>query len=545
LNHLWQSTLFALPIGFLTLAFRRKVARIRYGLWLAASLKFLLPFSLLVTAGASLNWTTFSAAPSPPFAVAIEQVSRPFAVSAPAVSIRSTRTTSAADIVFVLWACGFVAIAVLWCIRWSLLRAEVRAAEPLHLDAHVTARSSHTMREPGVFGIFRPIIILPQGITQRLTPPELKAILAHELSHIQNHDNLTAAAHMLVEALFWFHPLVWWIGARLVDERERACDEEVIRLGNPPQTYAQGILKTCEFYLASPLACMAGVSGSDLTQRVSRIMTTHSTYRLGAIGKLLLTSVAVSSLAVPFALGLLSAQPGRAQTAVAPSEPAFAAVSIKPHDSARTTDFENLKVNGNQWTATNFSLKKLVALAYGVQESEIAEGAAWIGSEKYDIEAQAPPARESAKSAEDRLQIMLRTFLAERFKLTVHRQSTEAQVYALLVSKGGPKLHKSGTGPLPKVELKDLNIGPNDLVSEMRGVGAQMSFLAASLSHDLNRPVIDKTGLQGFYDYALSFTPNNDKGLSIFVALESQLGLRLELQESKVDFLIIDHAEKP
>ncbi len=139
---------------------------------------------------------------------------------------------------------------------------------------------------------------------------------------------------------------------------------------------------------------------------------------------------------------------------------------------------------------------------------------------------------------------MLRTFLAERFKLTVHRQSTEAQVYALLVSKGGPKLHKSGTGPLPKVELKDLNIGPNDLVSEMRGVGAQMSFLAASLSHDLNRPVIDKTGLQGFYDYALSFTPNNDKGLSIFVALESQLGLRLELQESKVDFLIIDHTEK-
>jgi len=64
--------------------------------------------------------------------------------------------------------------------------------------------------------------------------------------------------------LFWFHPLVWWIGAQMVEERELACDEDVLRLGNQPSVYAESILKVCQFYLESPLVCMAGVTGADL-----------------------------------------------------------------------------------------------------------------------------------------------------------------------------------------------------------------------------------------------------------------------------------------
>jgi beta-lactamase regulating signal transducer with metallopeptidase domain len=77
---------------------------------------------------------------------------------------------------------------------------------------------------------------------------------------------------MLVEAIFWFHPLVWWIGSRLVEERERACDEEVIRLGNQPHVYAESILKTCQFFVESPLTCMSGVTGADLKKRIVHIM---------------------------------------------------------------------------------------------------------------------------------------------------------------------------------------------------------------------------------------------------------------------------------
>jgi bla regulator protein BlaR1 len=75
-------------------------------------------------------------------------------------------------------------------------------------------------------------LLLPAGITDRLTPPQLKAIVAHELCHVRRRDNLATALHMGVEALFWFHPLVWWLGARLMEERERACDEEVLLMGS-------------------------------------------------------------------------------------------------------------------------------------------------------------------------------------------------------------------------------------------------------------------------------------------------------------------------
>ena len=119
-----------------------------------------------------------------------------------------------------------------------------------------------------MFGIFRPVLLLPEGITDRLSPAQLQAVLAHELCHVRRRDNLAAAIHMFVEALFWFHPLVWWIKARLIEEQERACDEEVLRLGGDPQVYAESILKICEFYLTSPLICVSGITGSNLKKRI-------------------------------------------------------------------------------------------------------------------------------------------------------------------------------------------------------------------------------------------------------------------------------------
>ena len=84
----------------------------------------------------------------------------------------------------------------------------------------------------------------------------------NEVTIIRRND--IPAIHMVVEAVFWFHPLVWWIGARLVEERERACDEEVLRLGSEPEVYAAGILNVCKFYLRSPLPCVSGVSPLSL-----------------------------------------------------------------------------------------------------------------------------------------------------------------------------------------------------------------------------------------------------------------------------------------
>ena len=94
------------------------------------------------------------------------------------------------------------------------------------------------------------------------------SVTEHELCHARRRDNLTSAVHMIVETVFWFHPLVWWIGARLVEERERACDEAVLSLGSEPLDYAEGILTVCMSYVESPLSLVSGVTGANLKKRI-------------------------------------------------------------------------------------------------------------------------------------------------------------------------------------------------------------------------------------------------------------------------------------
>jgi len=184
------------------------------------------------------------------------------------------------SILFGLWAIGFSIVVTSWWRRWRDLRAVLRHATPLRLPNCIQALTSPGFGEPGVYGISRPVLLLPAGIADELTPLQLDAILAHELCHVRRRDNLATVIHMAVEAIFWFHPLVWWVGARLMDERERACDEEVLRGGSSPQVYAEGILKICELYMESPLQCVAGVTGANLRGRIEAIMANRSALKL-------------------------------------------------------------------------------------------------------------------------------------------------------------------------------------------------------------------------------------------------------------------------
>jgi beta-lactamase regulating signal transducer with metallopeptidase domain len=112
--------------------------------------------------------------------------------------------------------------------------------------------------------------------------------------------------HMVVEAVFWFHPLVWWIGARLVQERELACDAEVLRLGSEPRVYADGILNVCKLYVESPLDCVAGVTGADIKKRIEVIMSNRIGLRLNFGKKLALAGAALTALAAPIVVGVMS-----------------------------------------------------------------------------------------------------------------------------------------------------------------------------------------------------------------------------------------------
>jgi beta-lactamase regulating signal transducer with metallopeptidase domain len=308
LDHLWQSTLFAVAAGALTLLFRTHGAGVRHGLWFAASLKFLVPFSLLAAVGAYLRPSVEPVMPALLFA--LRPAARPFTAAVPLLA-PSGGAVDLTPWLLGLWALGFAVVSVVWLLRWSRLRAGVAAATRLPVAAApVPVRSSALLLEPGLVGIWKPVLLLPEGIAARLSADEMQAILAHELCHLRRHDNLTAAIHMLVEALFWFYPPVWWLGARLIAERERACDESVLAAGNDPQTYAQGILKVCRFYLSSPLACAAGVSGADLNQRMETIMENRFVVRLNRMQKLLLGAAGAAILAAPVLTGLASAAPG-------------------------------------------------------------------------------------------------------------------------------------------------------------------------------------------------------------------------------------------
>jgi beta-lactamase regulating signal transducer with metallopeptidase domain len=318
-DHLWQSTVFAAVAGLLTLGLRKNRARVRHGLWLAASVKFLVPFSVLMMAGSQIHGRKAERVSESHWSTVVVEASEPFSVStvlAPMVAAPPVNRLPAA--LLAIWACGFLGIAGSWWVRWRRLAAVVDAASPVELELPVPARISPGSGEPGVFGVVRPVLLLPEGIFERLTPEQLDAVIAHELYHVWHRDNLIAAVHMFMETVFWFHPLVWWIGKRLVEERERACDEGVLGAGSEPRVYAEAVLNVCKLYLESPLRCMSGITGANLKRRIEAIMTRRLVKDLSILGRAGLTMAGMSALAAPLLIGMIHLTIAEAQVSRVP-----------------------------------------------------------------------------------------------------------------------------------------------------------------------------------------------------------------------------------
>jgi len=563
-NHLLQSTVFAAAAGLLTLLLRNNHARNRYWIWLTASLKFLIPFSLFVELGHHLSWSTAPAISHPQLALVVNEISQPFAIPSPAAMPAPTLPVLPA-----IWISGTVAILIFWFIRWRRVAALLR--------------TSSGQLQPGVFGIVRPTLYLPAGIADHLDDAQLNAIFAHELCHIRNRDNLTATLHMLVEAVFWFHPLVWWLGARLVDERERACDEAVVQSGSDPQLYAETILQVCKLYLESPLSCVSGISGSDLKKRIEAIMTNRALRRLNPAKRLALAIACLTALATPVFIGIMHAPVARGQSAPAPPlalppprpvvlaqatpakapapkpKPAlaFEVASVKPHEMARgffawhNAGANDIRISGNRVTLTMVTLAGLIQNAYKVRDFQVLKTPELTdarGHEQlYDIEAKAPgdtePTLQQARQ-------MLQTLLADRFRLQLHHDPKEIAVYDLVIAKNGPKLKASTPASKPPAN-------PFTQEGPLWGVSFTNKSLPefiAFLNPNVDLPVVDKTGLTGNYDFTLEFSHNNpdvtpvdspNADRSIYFALEQQLGLKLIRAKEPQEILVIDHAERP
>jgi bla regulator protein blaR1 len=602
-DHLWQCTVFVAACGVLSLFLRRSQARVRCWLWLAASMKFLIPFSLLVSIGSRWAWTPSPAAHSRvELYSAMDELSRPFTQT---VAIAATNSHIGASgiwavlsrqwafLLAAVWLCGFLAVLAAWCVLWKRISASKRNAVRLERGREVEALrriehiagitrptemlSSQAALEPGIVGISHPVLLWPEKISRYLEDEHVEAILAHEVMHVRRWDNLISTIHMLVEAIFWFHPFVWWLGARLVEERERACDEAVLELGNDRHTYAESILKTCKFSVGLPLPCVSRVTGADLKRRIINIMTQPVVRKLDLRRKALLALAAIVVVAVPVLFGLASGtRQSVAPQSANPSNQSFSyeVASIKPEKSGSMMFRVMYTPDGFSATTT---VQMLIRVAYGMEDNQISGAPGWVSSEKYVVEAKmdqdtADKVKKLGEAEkEPARQHMLQTLLADRFKLTVHRETKELPIYSLVVAKGGSKLQEAKPGDTYPNGIKGLDGRPAPVGAHLMRMGrgeltAQslgMEEIAHLLTQQTGRTVVDNTGLKGNYDFTLHWTPDqstpalnapgggpdsttsSESGPSIFTAIQEQLGLKLESEKGPVEILVIDHVEKP
>lgn len=183
-------------------------------------------------------------------------------------------------------------------------------------------------------------------------------------------------------------------------------------------------------------------------------------------------------------------------------------------------------------------MRNLIMGSYSVKDYQIS-GPDWIDSQGYDINATMPPS-----TSPDEAMLMIQSLLVERLKLTVHRETRDLPVYALVVGKGGIKAREV------EWEFAGISRSPGHLTS----ASTRMEDLAVLLSRQLDRPVLDMTGIKGHFEVKLEWTPEgaprregngpDPAGPSIFTAVQEQLGLKLEARKAPVEMIIVDHVER-
>lgn len=285
-------------------------------------------------------------------------------------------------------------------------------------------------------------------------------------------------------------------------------------------------------------------------------MSNHMALDLTRLSRFLLALVAIFLIAMLDLVGI-----GKAQ------EPdlKFEVASIKPNKTIAGGTY--IRSFPGRLVITNMSVREMITWAYHIKDYQLSETPAWSASDHYDLEAKA--SLPGVGEQEERR--MLRSLLEERLALRVHRETRTMAAYALKIGKTGSRLQESKPGSCLEIDpdKPPANLPATTTVCGSDWLGRNMiamtrvgaGNLAQDLSYVLNRSVIDRTGLTGFYDVNLKFAADeatvdiggshsgqstSDTGSpSIFTAIEEQLGLKLESTKGPVDVTVVDHIERP
>lgn len=410
---LWQSSLLIAVLFVLDFALQQKVrAAIRYALWLVVLVKLLLPPSLALPTG--VGWWLRSPAPPP----AIPQTRTLVVTYGNAVvpNLPLPRTPQVfvppppppmSAAAWTLVACGCISVGLLaWLlIRWGQVAKKVRRAVTPEKLAAVSdqARCLAGLRSgiqlkltdgamsPAVCGLFRPVILLPRSLVEKLSPAQLRAVLLHELIHLRRGDVWVNCAQALLQIAYWWHPLLWLANARIRRVREEAVDDAVmLALAGDAETYAPTLLEVAKLAFNRPLVSLGLVgileSRSALRQRIERLVNFRPPRKAGLTLVSLFGILAFTALAVPM---------GEApQKEIAPQE---SKAAPPPHPPSRSeTNAEPAKAGGFNPGPTKLTLEKPVIasdwspgykIVLSVIEIEVREdGSYQLGPAKADLD---------------------------------------------------------------------------------------------------------------------------------------------------------------
>jgi beta-lactamase regulating signal transducer with metallopeptidase domain len=349
LNHLWQATIFFIIALLASLLLRRGPARARYLVWLAVSIKFAVPSAVIILAlsGAGIKVQSIfdSSLNSTPTLHYITPMVSPVVMPAsyipatkPVQSFKSSSNEPIAPfsgsplalVVCIVWLLGAASFFCGWLKRRRQVSSAIEAGRIMRAGREWEALTKVTswlgitrridlivtpeVREPGVWRVFGPIVLLPEAISSQLSDEELETLMMHEMAHVLRWDNLVSNLNMVVCCVFWFNPIVWLIDTWLLKEREEACDEVVLRWSGAGEIYASSIKKIYRFCLSSRVSGLSAAGGSKLKHRLERIVANRTGERFSMAHKLLVVTVIVGSVILSVIAGMPPAERVVAQT---------------------------------------------------------------------------------------------------------------------------------------------------------------------------------------------------------------------------------------
>ena len=226
------------------------------------------------------------------------------------------------------------------------------------------------------------------------------------------------------------------------------------------------------------------------------------------------------------------------------ADPGWEVATVRPSDpNARNDKFD---VVGRHVIVQNQPVEVMLMMAYGLQKSQIANAPDWVKTERYDVDGLADV---EGQPDVKQFQAMVRKLLAERFELKMHMEQRAMEVYALTLAKGGAKMEKSAGDP-NGVMNEDVRNGEGQ--RKLRFKNTSMRDLALLMLVEVDRPVVDQTGLEGRYDFQLSYTKDESRAPtdgsaapSLFTAVQEQLGLKLDAVKAPAPVLVVDAVQRP